>query len=311
MGNLFKKDDDIQLTPDKEQFQLDIGKALSDRVLKYLPGYEPGKEYSGQRTAGMSSQEQQSLALLDQLLGSSGGDLTKQAKGEVSRLLGSQIDPSVDPRYRYLRSASQTNLQDAIDEANRSAASRGSFFSTGAIRDENRLREQNLNYLNQVLGQLYGEEAGRRFQAIGLAPQLDAAGDSLLTNRIAAGQQYGALPRVLEQSDLEAKYQDFLRKQQEYAGVPAVGQNVFGTSITYGQKTIPGTSPFERMIGPIAQLAGTAIGGAVGSPIGATAGGSLGGAAGTNQKTSTTNITNRGLGSQQFLDDLLKPFSYN
>jgi hypothetical protein len=315
-----ERGDPIKLEPDKLPWQLGTGQSLADVVSRFLPGYQPGKEYGGQRTAGMSPQEKQTMALLNQILGTqfSEGELTKLAKGGYRDLLTKDIDPSVDPRYGPIKEASQRELQDQIDLSRRGAGYRGSFFTEGAIRDENRLREQNLSFLNQVLGGLYGEERGRQFQALSQAPGLEAAlraqEQGLGISQIQAGQQYGALPRMLEQSDLESKYQDFIRKQGEFAAVPALGQDVFSTPITWGMKSIPTQTPFQRMLGPLATMAGTAIGTAVGGPAGGAAGAAIGsrvgkGAGTPTQAASTTNITNQGLGSQRYMEQLLKPFS--
>lgn len=276
-----KKPEDIQLQPDKTPEQLAAMKGLGDVVGKYLPQYDPGKDYGGQFTAPMTRPEVKSTQLLNQYLDSSPtGQNYDLASQQLKSTLTGGYNPSTSPYYDSMKQASQVALQDQLDAARRDAGARGSYFTEGAQRDEQRLRSDSTSQLNQVLGQLYENERQRQFQGIGLGKELDAYNNLARTGQIQAGQQYGSLERTIQQADLEARYQDFMRKQQEQAAVPGIAQGLASTSINYGLQSIPQQSSFQQIISALAPLAGTAIGGAFGGPMGAAAGGSLGSAFG-------------------------------
>jgi hypothetical protein len=81
------------------------------------------------------------------------------------------------------------------------------------------------NVLNTGYGQQYGdiqtsqdigrEREGRQFSAIPLAMDMGTTQDELALNRVAAGQQYGELPRTLEQQQLDTNFSEFLRTLPE------------------------------------------------------------------------------------------------
>ena len=62
-------------------------------------------------------------------------------------------------------------------------------------------------------GQLSEAERARRLQAVPLAMQLGGAQAPYPLTQVSAAQQYGALPRELEQAQLQSQYQEFLRQQ--------------------------------------------------------------------------------------------------
>jgi len=274
----------IKLTPDKEQWQLDAGKAIGDVLQKYLPGYEPGKEYTGQRTAGMTPAEQQSMALLMKYMSSpSAGELSKLGGEQLTKTLQGGYDPRTSPQYEGMRQEMNLMKERDIDAARRAGAARGSYNASGSLREENDVRSSYGASINRILGDLYGQERQRMFEAAPMAQNYEQGLQGQALQQIQAGQQFGAIPRLIEQSDMEAKYQDFLRKQGEYGNVPGMGQNLLNSSINYGMKEIPmprEPSAFERIFSAAAPIAGTVIGGAVGGTPGAMIGGSLGSAAG-------------------------------
>lgn len=272
--------DSIPLEPDKLPEQLRVSKELSDYISKYLPGYEPGKEYTGERTADLSTPEQRSLELLDKYLGGPAtGETFGLGEQEIRKTLTGDYDPRTSLFYNALKDTSRTNLNDELDLSRRAAGARGSYFTEGAMRDESRLRERNLQFLNNVLGDLFQSERDKRFQAAPIAQSMDAYKTSAQVGQVQAGQQYGALPRLVGQADLEAKYQDFLRQQQERGTVPGQAQSYFGTPVTFGMKNIPlpqQPSALERILGVAAPIAGAAAGTFFGGPAGGMAGYQLG-----------------------------------
>jgi len=250
------------LTPDKEPWQLAAGKSVADWAKKYIPEYQPGKGYEGQFTAGMTTPEQMSQDWLMKYLTSPGlGENYQLAADELKKTMTGKYDPFTSEFYKPTRAGMQYEIQDAIDAARRGQGARGTYFQDTSMREENRMRERGMNTLMQILGGMGETERGRRFEAIPQAMALEswAMGEPL--RKTEAGQTYGALPRIVEQMDLEAKYKDFLRKQEELSGAVSAGQSVFGTGINYGVKEWEAPSAFERIMSTAGGIAGNMAGG--------------------------------------------------
>ena len=102
------------------------------------------------------------------------------------------------------------------------------------------------------------QERGRQQAAVPQAQALEQYGNlTAPLQRIAASQSFGALPRVLEQSDLERKYQDFVRQRSELQGVPQTGLGVLSKSVPYGINsfTPPQQGGFFDQISPFIDTA--------------------------------------------------------
>jgi len=266
------------LESDRPQEQTDVGKQLGGWLQQYLGKYEPGKDYNQPFTAPMTSQETAGMGWLDQYLGSPAtGELYGAGKKEIMDTLGGQTyDPSKGLFYKGMRDTALLNEQDVIDRQRRGAGVRGSLFQDTSLRDETRARTETGNYLNQLLGSLTEKERERRLGATDKALEYEKYGAAAPLAKTAAAQTFGALPRLIQQADYEAQYKDFLRKQKELGAVPGQAQSYYGTQgPNYGLKEYEAASPFERIMGTIAPIAGTVLGGMFGGPAGAAAGGSM------------------------------------
>jgi hypothetical protein len=140
---------------------------------------------------------------------------------------------------------------DAIDAAKRGQGVRGSFFQSTGLGEERKLRQNTTNYLQQLLGSMAEKERGNRLGAVDKAMSLEQYSQGAPLAKAQAGTTLGALPRLIEQADLESRYKDFLRKQEELGGVTTTAQNAFGTNINYGIKDYQAPSAFERIMGPM------------------------------------------------------------
>jgi hypothetical protein len=102
---------------------------------------------------------------------------------------------------------------------------------------------------------------------------------------------------MIEQADLEAQYNDFLRKQQGGSQYAQGAQSVFGTQIPYGSKqwTTAGPSSFEKTMGVVNQIAPYAM-----APF--TGGASLLGAGGQSNPLSMFMNSGQGQQTQGFND---------
>jgi len=239
------------LESDRPQEQTDVGKQLGGWLQQYLGKYEPGKEYNQPFTAPMSAQETQGMGWLDQYLGAPAtGDLYAAGKKELlGTLEGSTYDPAKGLFYKGMRDTALLNEQDVIDRQRRGAGVRGSLFQDTSLRDETRTRTETGNALNTLLGGITERERERRLGATDKALEYEKYGAAAPLAKTSAALTFGALPRVLQQLDYEAKYKDFLRKQTELSGVTGAAQSYYGTrGPEYGLKEYEAPSPFERIM---------------------------------------------------------------
>jgi len=234
---------------DKEPFQLESGQAVADWAKKYMPGYVPGAEFGGKRTAGMSPQETQGMEWLQKYMNQPNtGENYNLAAGEIKKTLTGGYNPATSDFYQATRQGAMREQESAIDALRRSQGYRGTFFQDTGVREEGKVREGTANYLQQLLGSMGEKERQNRLAAVPQAMNLEQYAQGAPLAKAAAGMSLGSLPRLIEQGDLEARYQDFLRKQTELGGTIPAAQGVFGTSVNYAVEQ-PASSPFDRIMG--------------------------------------------------------------
>lgn len=243
-----------QQQPDVPAWQLAANEKYMGWLSKYLDKYEPGKNYGGQRTAGMSDQEQQSMDWLQKYLDQPGtGENFGLAQDELRKTMTGEYDPYTSDYYKSLRRGSEFQTQDTIDKMRRGQGARGTYFQDTSMREEADVRLKGMNYLQQILGSLSEEERNKRYNAVPQLMNLEAYSQEDPLRKATAGQSLGALPRLIEQADYESKYKDFMRKQEELGQIPGLMGGAGGQRYSYGY---PGSayesdspSSFERIMG--------------------------------------------------------------
>lgn len=197
-------------------------KAARDKLMATaMPGaisavQNAGQAYTGKLVADVSPIEQQGLDTLSQWLKSpktSDSSLWKSAEGELSKTLsGNTYDPVAGTYYQGLRAAVMRELQNATNSLASKISARDAYFGGGRVASQGLLEEGAQNQLTQTLGQLSLQERQNRLAAVPQAQAMaTAAGNEDLT-RVAAAEQYGSLPRTIEQAKLDADYQEQLRQ---------------------------------------------------------------------------------------------------
>lgn len=236
------------------------GQNVADWVGQYINQYQPGKEYGGQFTAPMTGFESNSLDLLKQYMSAPNtGELFGLSKSHLmDTLSGKYADPETSPYIQAMTNLAAANLEKQTDLARRGQGARGTFYTKSGIQEERRLREDTQNYLNALIGQFIQGERGNMLRAVPQAAKMDEYESALAPlKKIGAGQTLGSLERIIQQADLERKYNDFKRQQSELSGVPGVGTSLFGTgtNVPYGIQNwqAPGAD-WGGMIGSIAPL---------------------------------------------------------
>lgn len=232
-----------------------IDSTTADFITKFLPQFTPGKDFAGDFVAPLSGFEQQGLGFLQKFLDQPDQTpLLKSAQNELQQTFDTKrFDPKIGDFYRLLREEAGINQRDSIDTINRNLAGAGQFFTGERLRQTREAGTRTSNFLNQQLAQLGERERDRRLNIIPQALQVDQAVTTAPLRKTEAATKFGALPRQIEQANLEAVYQDFLRKQNELANVLAQARGGSGQPLkTIGINAPQGTGTTD-FLGPILQ----------------------------------------------------------
>lgn len=184
---------------------------------------QAGEPYPGELVAPLSEYEQRGLDTLQKVLGMpmpSEERLFSAAKGELEKTLGGEeYDPIGGAYYQAYRNQVMRELQEAKDRLAARTSARDKFFGGGRIATEGELEEAAVGDLATILGQLFEAERSRRLGAVQPAMQLSALEQALPLERVQAAETLGAVPRTIEQAELDAAYNEWLRQTEEL-GLP-------------------------------------------------------------------------------------------
>ncbi|NVM22095.1 MAG: tail fiber domain-containing protein [Desulfobacterales bacterium] len=160
------------------------------------------------------------------------------ARGELEKTFGGEYDPVGGTYYEAYKSAVLRELREAKDRLAAETSARDAYFGGGRIKETSELEEGATSTLAMELGRLFEAERERRLGAVPMATGLLGFQEQAPLQRVAASQQYGALP-------FEREYGDYVRQMQEL-GIPLeVAMNLVMNKPEYYQ---PGYEPsgFER-----------------------------------------------------------------
>jgi hypothetical protein len=253
-----KKIDPITVDPRNPERKA-VDSFLANYVSKYGSLYEPQKEYGGKFTAGMSGLESQGLeTFLPQFLNAGLSSETGDLRSFLNKTITGGFDPKTSPYYHAFRDTAEYNRKDAINKTRAEMGGRGKFFSSEALAKEGDINAQTANALNMTAADLADRERNRSAGAVGQAAGLEKYIAGIPLEKAQAATQLGSLPRLLEQNDLEALYQDFLRRQDEGKGVLNAAS---GVSSTPTQQSFQAYKPsaFESFVMPMLQDVGTTL----------------------------------------------------
>lgn len=224
---------------------------LQNFMQTYASKYEPQKPYTGKFTAGMSPYEGRGLQeFLTQYLNAP--DVSPELQGArdfFTNTMKGTYNPDTSPEYRAYRDTAKYNRDQAIKDTNAALGARGKFFSSEAVNKYGDINAQTANALNTENARLADKERSRAEGAAGKVAGLEQYISGIPLQKATAATTTGALPRLLEQADLEAVYQDFLRRQKEGQGAVATAAGAQYTEPYTIQSTKPST--FESFIAPV------------------------------------------------------------
>lgn len=230
--------------------QIALGKDYTGSLSRALQGYTPGQSTNLDLNVSMTPQEQASLSYLNQYAnnGSANNQAFQAGLNQVLGVLnGSSLDVTQNPYYQSSIAEINRNNQAAIDAANRQAAARGDYYSTGSQRVVGDVLTDTANRKNTLLADLLNQERNRQDSAAMNAIGIGQYQINEPLNVTSALQTYGSLPRLIQESNLTRNYNDYLRQRQELSdalnqsgGASNYGGPVYG-STTYTAPTTLGS----------------------------------------------------------------------
>lgn len=177
---------------------------------------KPGPSYTGETVAPMSDQEKQSLKSLDEYANRGTSESTSAARSMAVNTLKGDYDPTKSPAYQAVKAEAMRNLgeqQNAIKDA---AAGGGRYYSGARLQQQREAGTDVVNNLNTVLGAAAEAERNRQTSMVPVAAALGESQENQPLNTTAALQQYGQLPRVIQQAQDDAALNEFLRTVYDY-----------------------------------------------------------------------------------------------
>ncbi len=236
---------------------------MSPWVQKYVPQYVPGEAYGGQLSAQMTPFEKTGLDVLSGYMDAPNiGNAFTAGKGQImDTLSGKYMSPETSPFLQAMNRMGQRTLADQISQSRAGAGARGTFFGSQAMNQENLLRENMANSLNALTGQFIQNERQNMLGAVPQAMGIDEY-ESVLAplKKVASSQTLGNLQRVLEQSDLERKYQEFTRQRTEKALPIQAGLSLMNTGYSGSGGTMNAPQQGNSLMNLLAGMVGPQLG---------------------------------------------------
>ena len=215
--------------------------------------------YAGDMTAPLSEQEVTGLKSLGEYLDSPSpvdSNLFGMTTDELEKTLeGTHYDPATGPYYQAYRTSVMRELKQAKDRLAARSSARDNFFGGGRLDQERELEEGAVGNLTQTLGQLTAAERQNRLNAIPTALNQMGWAENLPLSRIGASQQYGSLPRQVEQQELNVRYQDFVRQLQNMGVSMQAAVGIATGNPQYWMPTPPDNIGMASGIGSLAYMA--------------------------------------------------------
>jgi hypothetical protein len=188
------------------------------------------------------------------------------AENELKRLIsGDAYDPmNAGGVYSGYRDSVMRELQESKDRLRRDAAMGGNLYNTGTMRGMADLEGRAMEGLTNKTGELFQNYANQRISAIpqlaNMALRRGEFDDTMTTNRLGAGFQYGGLNRAIEDQKAKDIYSNFIGNRQTRLGAlsAALGTKATDTVVPYQTQ-----SPFQKLWDTGINLSANALGGQI------------------------------------------------
>ena len=222
--------------------------------------------YTGSLTSPITGGEQDILAAINRMTIGGDGAYTPTAQGLINDILsGNRLRPETNPYLSsMMNSLSQYSSEglgrnlNLVDAAfGKTGMGTGSGRSMTAIETGRQAQQDLNNQISNILGTQYQQGMQEQYNTLAnVLPQQGQQQFSQLLGALSAS----ALPRQIQQQDLGAQYQEFLRQLQEPMGYTQLVSQILGSSpgLQYMQPQYA-PSPISQILGGAAQVGQAAL----------------------------------------------------
>jgi len=203
---------EIEAFPGASKMRGGLAKAAKPGALERIG--RAGEKYPGPLVAALSEFEEMGLEDLRDYLGKplpTEGELYTSAVDEIAKTLSGEYDPAQGEYYKAYKTGVLRELEEAKDRLAARASAGDKFFGGGRIATEGEMEESALSQLALVMGELAERERERKLGAVTQALDLTRYAEEAPVSRVSISQQLGALPRLIEQAEMDVEYQEWLR----------------------------------------------------------------------------------------------------
>jgi hypothetical protein len=220
----------------------------------------PYQPYAGRRVAELTPLELRGQQILGEYADRDVAPLREVAQTELYRTLAGEYDPTVSPYYRATRRGIGRGLGRQKAAIRRRAQLGGGLYGTPTETAEALADVEATTRLGQILSGMAETERARRLATVPTALREAEAVEEAPLRTVQAIQRYGATPRDIEQAELQAAYEGYLREQQYPFMLSQLAQFLAGQEPTYMPEYQYGPSPFAEIAPLIGELGGAYIG---------------------------------------------------
>lgn len=263
-GGLFAGNPSVQtyslLSKQQKQVQKRLGEYFNPRIGKGMEAYD------GNRVAQLSPYESQGLGWLSQYLGGQ-GQYMPQRQAAYGQALAGNAAPAITPEQsqrwfdQYVQPYYQASLDKNMANAAENMYAMGGGKSSSAMNRTlaqtaaDQAQQMNLMRYNTLMAD---QDAARQREIYNANARLAAMASedpsrTGMLQMVQASQQFGALPRLLQQAQLDADFQEFLRTRPELSPVIQQALQFLGIQTT-GQYMQPNPGFINELTGGMNQI---------------------------------------------------------
>lgn len=229
--------------------------AQKTKAADFLVGALETPDFQARDIAGLTGTEQQAQTTLGQF---AGGGVSPERRGAIetiSQMLAEPADITSTPEFRAILETVNRGTDERVNTAIRRTKLEGVGQSN--VQQSQVGRELAAGRTTQVaaLAPFAEGERNRRLATAELLSRLVGAEESSTVQQLGAVQQFGALPRELNQADKDAQFQAFMQKILFPSGAGAdVASRIGGLSIDTAVQ--PGDPGILAQLAPLIGAAG-------------------------------------------------------
>ena len=247
-SDMFKgEEDEIIKTSTLSAQQQKVFDSVGDWLYKSVG--EGSSAWPGSFAAKASEQEEAGLAKLTEYVGGEMGEVGTEGlgayleslKGLSPEYMTSMFRETVQPELR------KTMREETIPGIRESYVGSGTFYGGSRTDKEKEAWGDYQTDVAQGIGGyvMKGQEFGR--ESLSMLPGMTALQDEDPYRRARAGLEYGALPRQIEQKELEGKIADYIRTLPENSPMIPYLMNYLDKSTQAYHVQEGGPSPFSQV----------------------------------------------------------------